>query len=202
MGTAGTRGHAHGSGDHYCRPAGTPRGPRGQPPAGHGPGRDGASCEGGAHVNPGGTSRSRGDVRAPHTSNVVALDAASVEAIARRVADLLRVDRPAPLVDAQAVAERLGISRATVYAYASLLGATRVGNGLRPRLRFDVDRALAAWTSRTTIERSQSDESNAPAGVRPRRATRRMTSSAHSVAGTTRNGSPLLPLKGPPAHNS
>jgi hypothetical protein len=48
-------------------------------------------------------------------------------------------------VDAQTVAEHLGISRDTVYSHATELGGRRVGDGPRPRLRFDLVAACAAW---------------------------------------------------------
>ena len=62
-----------------------------------------------------------------------------VEAIARRVAELLR-DTAAPaarLVDAATLAAMLGVERDWVYAHARELQAVRLG-GRRGRLRFDV----------------------------------------------------------------
>lgn len=63
-----------------------------------------------------------------------------VEAIARRVVELLRAnepqDRPARLVDAATLARELGVERDWVYANAERLGAIRLG-GPRGRLRFD-----------------------------------------------------------------
>jgi predicted DNA-binding transcriptional regulator AlpA len=67
------------------------------------------------------------------------LGAATIEAVARRVAQLLRaaeVQRDALLTAAQ-VAARLGVDRSWVYAHANELGAVRLGNGPRARLRFD-----------------------------------------------------------------
>ncbi len=111
----------------------------------------------------------------------------SVEAVAQRVAELLREDKPAAtaLVDASAVAEALGVSRDTVYARASELGARRIGDGPRARLRFDLEQARAAWTSCEPSERSQPAAS--PAAKRDRRPRRRRT------AGT---GVDLLPVRG------
>ena len=40
------------------------------------------------------------------------------------------------LLDAQAVAQQLGVSRDWVYEHADELGASRIGSGPRPRLRF------------------------------------------------------------------
>ena len=63
-----------------------------------------------------------------------------VEAIARRVADLLRIDAEKPavrLVDAATLAGMLGVERNWVYAHARELRAVRLG-GKRGRLRFDL----------------------------------------------------------------
>jgi hypothetical protein len=63
-----------------------------------------------------------------------------VEAIARRVAELLRDDTSPPaarLVDAATLAAMLGVERDWVYAHARELQAVRLG-GKRGRLRFDV----------------------------------------------------------------
>jgi hypothetical protein len=73
----------------------------------------------------------------------VRLDPESVEAIARRLAELLADRRPEPpesgLISAETVAERWGVSRRWVYEHAKRLGARRIGAGTRPRLRFDPD---------------------------------------------------------------
>jgi hypothetical protein len=73
-------------------------------------------------------------------------DVELVEAIAQRVAELLRQDMPTPgaLVDAQTLAGLLGVSRAHVYRNANKLGVQRLGDGERPRLRFDPAVALQA----------------------------------------------------------
>jgi len=72
-------------------------------------------------------------------STVVQLDPASIEAVARRVADLMRDQEiGSDLVDATEVARRFGVSRDYVYEHADKLGATRLGNGSRARLRFDL----------------------------------------------------------------
>jgi hypothetical protein len=73
------------------------------------------------------------------------LDRDDIEQLAQRLAELL-ADKAVEsrqqegLVDAAAVARLLGVSRATVYAKADELGAVRLGNGKRARLRFDPDR--------------------------------------------------------------
>lgn len=64
-----------------------------------------------------------------------------VEAIARRVIELLRAEgpqeQPARLVDAATLARELGVERDWVYAHAEELGAIRLG-GRHGRLRFDL----------------------------------------------------------------
>ncbi len=76
---------------------------------------------------------------------VVQLDVRSIEAIAQRIAGLIGgdggglPDPPAPgrLLSASEVAERWGVDRSWVYQHAERLGAIRLGDGPRPRLRFD-----------------------------------------------------------------
>ena len=69
----------------------------------------------------------------------IKLDAQSVEKIARRVVELLerRGLQKRELVDAAELARRFGIERSWVYTHAIELGAVRLGNGAKPRLRFD-----------------------------------------------------------------
>lgn len=50
------------------------------------------------------------------------------------------------LVDAAELADRLGVSRSTIYQHADHLGARRLG-GPRGRLRFDAEQARAALTT-------------------------------------------------------
>lgn len=73
--------------------------------------------------------------------NSVALDSESVEAVAVRVAELLRGEAVGPeLVDAAEIARRFNVSRDFIYEHASELGAIRLGEtgeGKKPRLRFD-----------------------------------------------------------------
>jgi len=81
----------------------------------------------------------------------------TIERIAQRVAQLLRHepqpldDRPAAsrdLMDAGQLAKHLGLTRAWVYEHAQDLGAIQVGNGPRPRLRFDPALAREALHAR------------------------------------------------------
>ena len=85
----------------------------------------------------------------------VKLDNASVDAIARRIVDLLLEASKSPevgkfdsLIDAAEVARRFNISREWVYAHADELGAVRLGDGDKPRLRFDRARVAEALTPR------------------------------------------------------
>src|SRR5215211_2157310 len=71
---------------------------------------------------------------------------AIVEKLASRLAGEEVVQRRPRFVDARELAAELGMSRKWVYANAEALGAERRGNGERPRLRFDVERARSALT--------------------------------------------------------
>ena len=73
----------------------------------------------------------------------VRLDHESIEAIARRVAELVSPPAPADappvrLLSATEVSQALGVERSWVYEHAIELGAIRIGDGPRPRLRFDL----------------------------------------------------------------
>ncbi|HEX7298917.1 MAG TPA: hypothetical protein VF257_07900 [Solirubrobacteraceae bacterium] len=67
----------------------------------------------------------------------------SVEAVARRLAELLaghpKASVPRRLLTAAEVSDWWGVERSWVYAHADELGARRLGAGQRPRLRFDPD---------------------------------------------------------------
>jgi hypothetical protein len=114
---------------------------------------------------------------------------ALVEAVATRVVELLRpvlTDRPSTsLVDAQTLAGVLGVTAEWVYDHAVELGVIRLGDGDRPRLRFEVSTALEALRARSAGSRSQ--ESSPPATT-PISAGRRRSS-----AGTSDD---LLPIRG------
>ena len=116
-----------------------------------------------------------------------ALAELAAELAAARVLEALDA-REAPtlkrLVDAQELARRLGVSRATVYAHAGQLGARKIGDGSKGRLRFDVEEALEAWNARRVSERSQTPQ---PLAVRRRR-----------PRDPTGNSTGLLPIKNRP----
>lgn len=81
------------------------------------------------------------------------------------------------LVDAAAVADLLGIKRSTVYQHAHELGAVRIGDGDRPRLRFDPERAKAGASQ---IKRTNATTTPTRRATRPPR----------------RSTAPLLPVRG------
>jgi hypothetical protein len=77
------------------------------------------------------------------------LDADAIEVLAARIAELLAA-RLAPqrqtapqgverLLSAAEVSEWWGVRRGWVYQHAAELGALRIGDGERPRLRFDAE---------------------------------------------------------------
>jgi hypothetical protein len=68
----------------------------------------------------------------------VTLDQDDLAAIARLVAEL--ISSTAGLVDARTVADELQVDRDWVYTHARELGAIRLGDGEKPRLRFDLRR--------------------------------------------------------------
>jgi len=72
-------------------------------------------------------------------------------------------------VDAATLAAHLGVTRGFIYEHAQQLGGVRLGNGPRPRLRFDLHHALEAWNARSTSERSQATRTPAAAGQTPAR---------------------------------
>lgn len=85
---------------------------------------------------------------------LASLDAASVEAVARRVAELLREPAQAPLpqrlVDAKTLAAELGVDRSWVYAHRDELSHVRLGAGSKGRLRFDLQAARQALAKQQT----------------------------------------------------
>jgi hypothetical protein len=118
-----------------------------------------------------------------------ARDLALVDAVAQRVLELLGergvTESRSRLVSAAELAEVLGVSREYVYEHRDELGARPVGDGPRPRLRFDVDEAVAAATRRQASERSQTPDPPAPGGRSPRGGRREPGSEV-----------PLLPVRG------
>lgn len=109
----------------------------------------------------------------PFDELVEVLVAELVEPLAQRVAELLagKPARPPAIVGVPELAELLGVSVDTVRRHADELGVLAVG-GERGRgrpLRFDVEQALAAWsTARTAGKRSHSTETSENSGRKRR----------------------------------
>lgn len=88
-------------------------------------------------------------------------EAQQVEAIARRVVELLEAgrhqagDRRGELVDAAELALRLRVDRSWIYEHSADLGAIRLGPGKRPRLRFDPLVAIEQLQVARSGDRSQ-----------------------------------------------
>ncbi len=76
----------------------------------------------------------------------IKLDPEAVEAIALRVVTLLEKNglRQRELIGAAELARRLGVDRSWVYSHAIELGAVKLGDGPRARLRFDPEVAERA----------------------------------------------------------
>jgi hypothetical protein len=100
-----------------------------------------------------------------------------LDLIADAVAERLRVESPGEdhLLDAAAVARRFGVSRDWVYLHADELGAMRLGEGSKARLRFDLE-AVRAATGCSVSKRSQPENVNADGDSEPApaRRTRRL----------------------------
>lgn len=110
----------------------------------------------------------------PDEPEQLPLDAAAIETLAARVAELLanrlppQQPPPSPpgrLLSAAEVSTWWGVSRGWVYQHATALGAMRIGQGERPRLRFDPDRVAEHLNRPPT--------NPPPAAPQPRRRVRR-----------------------------
>jgi hypothetical protein len=120
----------------------------------------------------------------------------AIEQVAQRVAQLLRHEQPPPteveedartaparLLTAEQLARHLGLNRAWVYDHAAELGAIQLGDGPRPRLRFDAQLAAQALQAR----RRRNEPTTTSGQPRPRPTRRRRTPSTV----------PLLPVHEP-----
>lgn len=106
--------------------------------------------------------------------------------IADRLAEVLaeREQAPSPeWIDAAEAARRLGLTRGTVYELADQLGARRIGDGPRPRLRFPADQVAAHGA--TAAEPSEPNGNG-----------RDSSGSAEPKLSGRRRRSDLLPIKG------
>jgi hypothetical protein len=81
-----------------------------------------------------------------HTSDIDAI----AERAAQRVVELLARRGPGPhqLLDPKELATALNVSVDYVYAHAADLGAMRLGDGPKARLRFDIQTARGAMRER------------------------------------------------------
>jgi len=85
-----------------------------------------------------------------------------VERLHRFIPDLAAAaDQTYGTVDVASVARELGMSETWVYRHADELGAERRGNGPKARLRFDLERARAAF-SRPVGPSPRSDRPSTP----------------------------------------
>jgi hypothetical protein len=101
------------------------------------------------------------------------LDAHTVEAVARRVVEIIEEAQSAVgarrLVDAATLARALGVKRAWVYEHCDDLGAVRLGTGSKPRLRFDVHVARGALVRLGGVEEMRAEGIPTDAGNAARR---------------------------------
>jgi hypothetical protein len=119
------------------------------------------------------------------------LHPADIEAIASRSAELVlealgrnvQADRPT-LVDAAGIAAQFGVDRSWVYDHADELGAVRLGDGPRPRLRFDPATVMVALDGRNAGDDLDTDESPDVASLPGRRRRNRPSTEI-----------PLLPIR-------
>jgi hypothetical protein len=97
-------------------------------------------------------------------------DAGAVVRPAEAVAcpEALREEPPA-LLAAREVAARFGVSAEWVRDHQEELGVVRLGDGPRPRLRFDPERVADALTRRSASGTSERSGTPAATGDRPRR---------------------------------
>jgi hypothetical protein len=100
----------------------------------------------------------------------VTLDGEDIEAVATRVLELLDEQSATHrrYVDAATLARILGVDRDWIYARARALGAVRLGDGPRARLRFDLDAALVKLGPPPSEERAATDGSARRRRPRPR----------------------------------
>lgn len=123
------------------------------------------------------------------TALIDGIAARVIDGTADRLVEALR-ERPAlpaapNLIDAAEVARRFGVTSAWVRAHADQLGAIPLGEGPRPRLRFDPDTVAAALGACQVNRRPDEPESGAAPSSRRRRRRRR-----------TGTGVELLPIRG------
>lgn len=105
------------------------------------------------------------------------LSAADVDRIAEAVCERMGGSLP-QLLTADQVAERLSVDRDWVYENADDLGAIRIGNGSKPRLRFDAAKVLAFLSAGSGSQQSQAVDPASRPALRRRRNSRGSTSAS------------------------
>ena len=132
------------------------------------------------------------DVNLAADSGAVHLDADSVERVARRVVELLGEERAdsgaVELLNTAEVARRFGVTCSYVYSHAEELGAIRLGDGPRARLRFDPAIVAERLSACSLSKGSASAESRTAKPKTPRR--RRRLSGAEPIL------LPITPIRG------
>jgi hypothetical protein len=100
----------------------------------------------------------------------VTLDADDIDAVAARVVELLREqpNEPRRYVDAATLARALSVECEWVYLHARELGALRLGDGPKARLRFDLERARAALVAMNARDQPPPDKPPRRRRGRPR----------------------------------
>jgi hypothetical protein len=111
-------------------------------------------------------------IGSPDAETLTPRDLLLAGAIAEQVAELLRGEEPrTQLVDAATLAVALGVDRSYVYAHADELGAIRLGDGPKPRLRFDVEtarEAFACYASKQSYDSNASARAESAVSAAPR----------------------------------
>jgi len=110
---------------------------------------------------PGAAAPTGGAAVTPPDSTPLRLHPDDVAAIAAAIARLLRDEPPpaAPLLTADEVASSLGVTADWVRVNGELLGGVRLGTGPKAHWRFDLAKARAAMTARSTRRQSPAAES-------------------------------------------
>ena len=111
-----------------------------------------------------------------------ALDSATIRAIAHEVARVLGRAGGDGLLTANEVATTFNVARSWVYEHAEELGVIRLGDGPRPRLRFDPAVVAQRLQARPTAAAKQPPSNQLNGGVsllpiRPSRPRRNLESS-------------------------
>lgn len=105
-------------------------------------------------------------------------------------------ERPGALLSAREVAARFGVSADWVREHQTELGVVRLGDGPRPRLRFDPVRVAEAMTARAESEGSEAEETRVAAVDLPSRRRSRSGDALDSLPVRELQPRPI-PISGP-----